>query len=113
MSHNICTFFDILLIIAANVIKSNDYSDFITRFVRPARFSYVLEDLDVDAAVYFVGGESYGYGRDCDGEKIEFGISVPAALLAVVAKEKPGRCGYPCRPGWFLYCRLRKSAEGL
>ena len=40
MSHNICTyictFFDILLIIAANVIKSNDYSDFITRFVRPA-----------------------------------------------------------------------------
>ena len=39
MSHNICTFFDILLIIAANVIKSNDYSDFITRFVRPAGFS--------------------------------------------------------------------------
>lgn len=37
MSHNICTFFDILLIIAANVIKSNDYSDFITRFVRPAK----------------------------------------------------------------------------
>ena len=77
------------------------------------RFSYVLEDLDVDAAVYLVGGESYGYGRDCDGEKIEFGISVQAALLAVVAKEKPGRCGYPCRPGRFLYCRLRKSAEGL
>ena len=43
MSHNICTFFDILLIIAANVIKSNDYSDFITRFVRPANFSYSLE----------------------------------------------------------------------
>lgn len=43
MSHNICTFFDILLIIAANVIKSNDYSDFITRFVRPARISTKLE----------------------------------------------------------------------
>ena len=45
------------------------------------RFSYVLEDLDVDAAVYLVGGESYGYGRDCDGEKIEFGILEPEWIL--------------------------------
>ncbi len=43
MSHNIRTFFDILLIIAANVIKSNDYSDFITRFVRPAEKVYFRE----------------------------------------------------------------------
>ena len=41
MSHNICTFFDILLIIAANVIKSNDYSDFITRFVWPAEIVFL------------------------------------------------------------------------
>lgn len=27
--------------------------------------------------------------------------------------QKPGRCGYPCRPGWFLYCRLRKSAAAI
>lgn len=45
------------------------------------RFSYVLEDLDVDAAVYLVGGESYGYGRDRDGEKIEFGIFDPEWIL--------------------------------
>lgn len=45
------------------------------------RFSYVLEDLNVDAAIYLVGGDSYAYGRDRDGDKIASGIFDPDAIM--------------------------------
>lgn len=45
------------------------------------RFSYVLEDLQVDAAIYLVGGESYGFARDRDGRKTEFGIFDPDVIF--------------------------------
>ena len=34
-------FFDIFTLIAANIIKSNNYSDLITRSVRPAEREYI------------------------------------------------------------------------
>ena len=45
------------------------------------RFSYVLEDLNVDAAIYLVGGDSYAYGRDRDGNRIESGIFDPDVIM--------------------------------
>lgn len=45
------------------------------------RFSYVLEDLNVDAAIYLVGGDSYAYGRDRDGDKIASGIFDPDVIM--------------------------------
>ena len=45
------------------------------------RFSYVLEDLQVDAAIYLVGGESYGFARDRDGRKTEFGTFDPDVIF--------------------------------
>ena len=45
------------------------------------RFSYLLEDLQVDAAIYLVGGESYGFARDRDGRKTEFGIFDPDVIF--------------------------------
>ena len=47
------------------------------------RFSYVLEDLNVDAAIYLVGGDSYAYGRDRDGDKIASGIFDPILFQTV------------------------------
>ena len=45
------------------------------------RFSYVLEDLNVDAAIYLVGGDSYAYGRDRDGDRIASGIFDPDVIM--------------------------------
>ena len=76
------------------------------------RFSYVLEDLNVDAAIYLVGGDSYAYGRD--GTAIRSRpVSSTRTLLWTIpvtyfgsidfwggcGKIKPGRGEFPCRPG--------------
>lgn len=45
------------------------------------RFSHVLEDMGVEAAIYLVGGDSYGYARDMEGFKTEFGIYEPSVIF--------------------------------
>lgn len=57
-------------------------------------FAQALADLGVDNAIYMVGGESYGWATDAEGQRLEFGNPAPPKkkwknISYLVMKEKP------------------------